>query len=204
LQTQEKTESYFIADSKPYGISFGNWTVRWWRWVFDIPKSRNPLVDESGNYANVNQRRDVWFLAGKPADPDPNVPLRSCNIPFGSAVLIPVINCEANKLEFPELDENGLKENVITHMELIRQKECFLDGKIIPVQRVRSDPEIFDIHIDSDNIFDIQNGGNTVASADGYWAFLKPLEKGEHTLDFHGSCSSGIRFSGSKYVLTVS
>lgn len=200
---RQKTESYFLADSKPLGISFGNWTVRWWRWAFDIPKSRNPINDQSGNFANVNQRRDVWFLAGKPADQEPYVPLRRCNIPSGNAVLIPIINCEANKLEFPELDETGLKENVITHMEQIKQKECFLNGKNIPVQRVRSDPEIFDIYIDSENIFDIPNGGNTVASADGYWVFLKPLEKGEHKLEFHGSCSSGVRFSGSKYVLTV-
>jgi len=107
-------------------------------------------------------------------------------------------------LEYPELDEIGLINNVVAHMELIIQKECFLDGNKIPVQRVRSDPEIFDIDINSENIFDIPNGGKTMASADGYWVFLKPLKKGEHLIEFYGSCSSGSRFSGSKYLLTVS
>jgi hypothetical protein len=204
LQTHDNSERFFDDTSKPLGISYGKWTVRWWRWAFNIPKSKNPLIDDTGNYANANQRKDVWFLAGKPADSEPYIPQRRCNIPARRAVLFPIINCEANKLEFPELDESGLIENVVTHMEQIRQKECFLDGKKIPVQRVRSDPEIFEIQINSENIFDIPNGGNTTASADGYWVFLKSLEKGVHIIEFHGSCSSGVRFSGSKYILTVS
>ena len=204
MQRQNKDQKYFDLTSKPFGISFGEWTIKWWRWAFSIAKSINPLMDCTGEYANTSQRRDVWFLAGKPADSDARVPSRRCYIPVGTAVLFPVINCEANKLEYPELDEHGLMKNVFDHMEQIKEKECFIDGEKIPTQRVHSDPEIFEISINSQNIFDIPNGGNTLASADGYWIFLRPLEKGIHVIDFYGSCSSGIRFSGSKYILNVS
>lgn len=203
MQTGHKYPNYFTVDSSPWGVSFGHWTVRWWRWALNIPTSKNPLVDQTGDNAYVNQRKDVWFLAGKPADCQHTVPNRQCNVPAGTSILFPIINCEANKLEYPELDKNGLIDNVINHMELIRRKECIIDGNMVPVQHIPSDPEIFQIQINSENIFGIPKGGSTIASADGYWVFLKPLELGEHVIKFYGSCSAGARFSGSKYVLNV-
>jgi hypothetical protein len=28
----------FSADSKPYGLTYGEWTAKWWQWVYLIPK----------------------------------------------------------------------------------------------------------------------------------------------------------------------
>ena len=57
---------FYTAESCPYGLTYGRWTVEWWRWLLSIPASVSPALDESGKYASLNQpSEDVWFLAGK-------------------------------------------------------------------------------------------------------------------------------------------
>jgi hypothetical protein len=198
--------SFFTADCPPpYGdITYGRWTVEWWRWALAIPKSRNPVVDRTGEYAGENQpSKDVWYLAGKLADEDINPHIRACRIPAGRSILFPVINCEANQLELPELKtDQAIIDHVRRDEDSIVMKECYVDGKIIPAQRIKSDPTIFELNIVEHNLF-YERGGSTLASADGYWVFLKPLQEGEHTISFHGSCEKGRLNSCATYHLQV-
>ena len=87
-------------------------------------------MDDSGEFAAFNQPlQDVWFLAGKLASEDKNVPSRICNVPVGRSILIPIINCEANPLEYPELKtERDLMEHVERDENTIIRKECRVDG----------------------------------------------------------------------------
>ena len=198
--------SFFSADCEPYGEMYGRWTVKWWQWFLSTPKSVNPVIDESGDYAHVNQPpNNVWFLAGKLADDeDKKLPNRFCRIPNGRSILFPVINCEANSLEYPELQtDQDLIERVKRDEDTIIKKECYVDGKSIPPQRVKSDPPIFELRLNEDNAISVKGGGNTYASADGYWIFLKPLPTGEHIISFQGSCEYGKLHSGAKYRLEI-
>jgi hypothetical protein len=197
--------SFFTADSPPpYGITYGGWTVRWWRWALSIPKLKNPVLDRTGEYAGENQPpKDVWFLAGKLAEENRNSHSRSCRIPTGRSILFPVINCEANPLELPELrTDHDIIQYIKKEEDSIVMKECYVDGKSIPAQRIKSDPIIFDLNMVKHNLF-TEQGGNTRASADGYWIFLKPPPKGAHTISFHGSCEKGRLNSVANYHLEV-
>lgn len=198
-----KSIEYYSSDSRPLGKSFAEWTVKWWQWVYSIPRDKNPITDSTGELCDVGQSGEVWFLGGKPADKSSKLPVRNCYIPKGLSILFPVINCEANQIEFPQLDDDGLIENVITHMKLISSKVCYVNGIQIPVQHVKSEPVIFDIEITYDNVFGLRRAGRTMASADGYWVFLKPLREGDYFVTFSGSCSGGIRKSGAEYHLKV-
>lgn len=197
--------SFFTTDSPPpYGNTYGSWTVRWWRWALSISKSRNPVLDVTGEHAAENQpTKDIWYLAGKLPDEGMNLPNRSCIIPAGRSILFPVINCEANPLELPELrtDQDIIKQ-VNKDEDSITMKECYVDGKLIPAQRIRSDPAIFELNMVRHNLFN-EEGGSTRAAADGYWVFLKALPKGEHTISFRGSCEKGRLNSGAIYHLQV-
>ena len=31
----------FSANSKPYNLTYGEWTARWWQWGYSIPKAVN-------------------------------------------------------------------------------------------------------------------------------------------------------------------
>jgi hypothetical protein len=195
---------YFSNDSRPYGMSYGEWTVKWWQWFLSTPKSRNPVLDTSGEYAAVNQPlRHVWFLAGKLADEDSDIPNRLCSIPVGRSILFPVINCEANPLEYPELKTvEELIDHVRADENTIVEKVCLLNDKPIPAQRVQSDPPIFLVKLSDDNVFNVR-GENTTAYGDGYWIFLKPLPEGDYVLSFRGSCESGRLRSGANYILRI-
>ena len=64
-KTVEQIQS-FTSESRPYGLTYGQWTVMWWKWFLSTPKAVNPILDESGKFASVNQPdKYVWFLAGK-------------------------------------------------------------------------------------------------------------------------------------------
>ena len=196
--------SSFTVDDRPYGKTYGNWTVEWWRWVLGIPKRINPVVDMSGKYTTMNQQnRDVFFLAGKLAEKRENLPERSCKVSGQKSILVPVINCEANPLENPELETlKAIEQRARSDEDTIVSYHCYLDGKAVPTHRVHSDPIIFEVSLVEDNLFSAK-GGLTHASADGYWAFLKPLPKGEHTISFQGSCEMGRLHSGAVYKVSI-
>jgi hypothetical protein len=195
----------FTPDSKPYGKTYGEWTVNWWQWALSTPSSINPVVDKSGIYASVNQPdADVWFLAGKFGTEDKHLPERRCIIPFGRAILFPIINCEANPLEYPQLkSELDIVDHVLKDENNIVRKECYVNGEQVPIERIQSDPPTFPITINEDNALDVKGGGCTMAAADGYWVFLKPLSKGEYTISFAGACENGRLNSGANYHLKI-
>jgi hypothetical protein len=90
----------------------------------------NPVVDKTGTHANVNQPADdVWFLAGKFGSESKDLPQRGCTVPFGKAILFPIINCEANQLEYPELKtESDIVNHVLRDEDAIVKKECYVNG----------------------------------------------------------------------------
>jgi hypothetical protein len=196
---------FFTTDVKPYGRTYGYWTVRWWRWFLSAPKSVNPVIDWSGKLGYVNQpSNDVWFLAGKVVSEVKKLPSRLCRIPTGRSILFPVINYEANQLEFPELRTFGdIIDRVKLEEDTITEKSCCVNGVSIPPQRVRSDPIIFGLRLRADNVVNAK-GGIAYVSADGYWVFLKSLLPGNYDLSFHGSCKFGRVYSGASYRLEVS
>ena len=194
---------YFKSDSRQFGKSFGEWTVMWWRWAVETAKSVNPVMDDIGKYAGINQPSDVWFLAGKFVDGTRNLPNRRCRIPAGRGILFPIINCEANAMEYPELKtENDLTTHVQKDIDSIVIRECFINGESLPPQRQKSDPSIFEININEDNVFGVK-GGRVNASSDGYWIFLKPPLKGRYDIEFEGVCGIGTRYCGARYILTI-
>lgn len=196
--------SSYRADSAPYGKTYGSWTVQWWRWALAIPKSVNPIVDGTGIHAGLDQQNEhVSFLAGKLASGDRTLPNRYCTVSSEKSILFPVINCESNQLEDPELrTDQDIIDRVKKDEDTIIKKECYVDGKNIAAQRVKSDPIIFELNIVEDNLFDVK-GGSTHASADGYWVFLEPLPVGNHKIYFEGSCEYGTLNSGAIYHLEV-
>jgi hypothetical protein len=193
--------AFYSEKEKPYGNSYGAWTVKWWQWAVSSPAHMNPIVDSTGEYGAVNQDGPVWFLAGTVGEN--KVPIRKCNVPFGKALLFPVINYEINQLEEPKLRTDGaLVKNVVDDINDIVKREAIIDGLSIPTFRVQSSPKVFSLNVSSDNWLGIPSG-SIKAAADGYWVFLKPLQAGKHEIFFHGSCSGGTRNSTARYFLNV-
>jgi len=170
-------------NSKPFGSSHGEWIARWWQWVLSIPKDHNPVSDSTGKDCAVNQTGPVWFLAGTSGGSAE----RSCTIPAGKAIFFPITNDMASFAKYPNLKtESELISNVKSDIDQVKSLELTVDGtKIEGLDKYRVQSHVFDVAIAENNLFEIK-AGSTKAASDGYWIFLEPLPKGEHTIHFHG------------------
>lgn len=193
-------ECYSI-DERPFGISFGQWTVEWWKWLLSCPNPVNPAADTDGANSSMNQHGPVWFLAGTFGEKI--VRYRKSTIPYDRSILFPVINYEVNFLEKPEINtENELVTNAVEDQNDIIKVTAQVDHQLLTVCRVQSDPKLFIVDLPPENCLGLPSTRIEIAS-DGYWVFLKPLSTGLHKIFFHGSCSGGVRTCTASYDLTV-
>jgi hypothetical protein len=191
---------YYTPLDRPFGLTYGTWTVKWWDWVTSIPTQINPGMDPNGRNANMKQKEQVWFLAG--SFPGEGFPSRKCVISEDKSVLFPVVNYEINTYEKPEITtKSEMLEDVINDIDGILEMKVTIDGIDIPCFRIKSDPDVFSLTLAEGNCLGLPCGTIDVA-ADGYWVFLKPLPPGKHEIEFYGLCPGEVRL-GAHYELFV-
>jgi len=166
-------------NTNPYGASYGEWGARWWQWVLEQPKDRNPLTDPTGQFCAIGQNGPVWFLSG-------GVATRKCMIPWGKALFFPVAN-EAYILtdpnDTPQLGRDNIKGDIDTTFNM----NVDVDGTSLPnlgTYRAQSPalgsvPETFIVDLPENNLFDIAAGPYQTV-ADGFYVMLAPLPVGTH------------------------
>lgn len=181
----------YLRTESPFGMSWEEWTTRWWKWILSIPKKSNPGFDPTGEkfcVTDQSENKNVIFLVGTFGGPAE----RTYVIPSGKAILIPIINFTFCSIDEPlELSEKELQIRAQNDIDDIVEKYASIDGKMIDdIEKYRVRSQAFDIVYPKDNVFGIK-GGPTKAVSDGYWIFVKPMDKSNHDLQVIGSCSSG-------------
>jgi len=174
----------YIGDSKPFGLSFGEWTAKWWQWLAQVvPQNINPANDNNGANCAQNQAGPVWFLAGSVTGKAE----RTCTIPAGKAILFSIINSECSYAEYPKLKmESDLRSCAVSQQAGVTHIETVIDGHGLEnsqMPRVKS--PLFNLTFPVNNIFGNPTG-STQSVADGYYVFLKPLSPGKHDISFKG------------------
>jgi hypothetical protein len=173
----------FQIDSIPYGQSYVKWTEKWWQWVFSIPKEENPIIDMTGEKCSKGQEGPVWYLAGTTRNR--SNAKRICIIPRAKSILFPVIVSQFSHSERPALTKRELVKYTSKDIEQTNFLEVIIDDihlSHLSKFRIQSS---FTLDIIEDNIWDLKPGP-TWAASDGFWVFLKPLNKGKHSIGFHG------------------
>jgi hypothetical protein len=172
----------FSPDSKPYGLTYGEWTAKWWQWIFSIPQQNNPLTDSSGNNCPIKQTGPVWFLAGTAGGKAE----RWCTIPSGSAILAPIMNSECSFLDFPSAKTTpDLIACAKADNDRTINLKATVDGQQLTNLGAYRVLSLSNVTISPDNVYGAPFGNTTMVS-DGFWLFLKPLPVGQHTLQFGG------------------
>jgi hypothetical protein len=183
-----------VQPTKKYaGKTYGQWSAAWWQWAANISEPNSPVT---GADCAVKQRGPVWFLAGTTG----GSATRSCTIPAGKAILVPIINAECDTLTPPTeggtaAELRACAKDLIDH---VTQTSASVDGTAIdlgPVSkgRFRFQSPLFTITFAPNNGFYPDGGvaGTGKAVADGFWVLIKPLSKGQHTIDFQGTAVFG-------------
>lgn len=207
LEGTSSNLSVYSIDSKPYGLSYGEWTAKWWQWIYSIPETDNPGNDETGEKCAVGQNDpDVWMLVGTPG----GKVSRTCSVPEGKAILFPIINVECDYIVDRNLKtESDLRKCAKTDQDKAINLLVTVDGAAIPnLQMYRMQSPLFNLTYPEDNIAGLP-AGSTYAISDGYWILLKPLPLGKHEIRFSGSlvdftATGPVNFvTDAKYDLTI-
>jgi hypothetical protein len=177
------TIELFQPDSKPYGLTYGNWTARWWQWAYSIPKDVHPAYDDTGKYCAEGQSGPVWFLTGTYKHPVD----RYCTISAGKAILFTILNSECSFAEFPNLKtEEQLRQCAKQMQDSVIHLEASVNGiPLTGLEKYRIQSPLFNFTISQGNILGLPPQ-TTQAVSDGNWVFLKPLSVGNHTIYFKG------------------
>ena len=183
-QTSKEAIAVFEANSTPFGLTYGEWTAKWWQWAYSIPKDIHPAYDDSGKYCTVNQNGPVWFFPGTYSKPV----IRECIIPSGKAILFPILNSECSVAEFPNLKTiQELRICAKAFQDQVTQLQAIVDGIAIPnLEKYRIQSLPFNFTLPENNILGLPANTSTQAVADGNWVFLKPLSQGKHEIIFKG------------------
>lgn len=186
-------------DSTPYGLTYGEWSALHWQWLFSLPVDAHPLFDNA-DCSTGQFDDDVWFLGGTFASIEvaPGVIVgeadRECTIPSGTALFFPLIDVECSTIEGNGETEAELRDCANFIADFIVPESVFLevDGRSSDVEFHRAESPLFTIGPVPDNnvlqLFglDAPEGTTSDSVSDGYWAMVRPLPVGTHTVSFGG------------------
>jgi hypothetical protein len=198
-------------NAKAYGMTYGEWSAKWWQWAYSLPVGQNPFFDENGSCANGanGQLGPVWFLTG--VINDSGTAVRNCIVPAGKALFFPVLNAEGATLEGNGSTEAELREFPTYVIGLVTNLAAEIDGVSLGnLQDYRAASPLFTYGPLPDNNvlqlfgYDAPAGATSLAAADGFYLMVAPLSVGEHTIHFTGTVGDPINFTlDITYNLTV-
>ena len=192
------------------------WAEAWWQWVLGIPAATNPLFDQTGAFAAINNKGSVFFLAGTSG----GAVSRTITVPFGRPVFFPVINqffiAINTKGEFdpspcPTPLTLSCAQSLVTSVINKAKGMTVQIDKTINLN-IGSSPKIttfretstsfFLVTLPQDNILGVDQSvptrtyfpGNPVTVQDGYYIMLSNLSLGTHSLRFHAELPGPLPF----------
>ena len=177
---------------KAFDMTNGEWSARWWQFVFGLPEADNPLNDTTGALCGMGQWGPVIFLYGTTGG---GPVTRSCTIPSKKGLVIPLVNWGGS---VPE--DGATPEDVAALLKWVNDLtdastlSATIDG--VPVQNLekyRFRSPVYSFTGSSPNIYSANcgtppcyEGFHEQGMAEGYWIMVNPLPPGKHTIHING------------------
>jgi len=171
-------------DAEVAGLGLGEWSAQSWQWFFSLPADVNPYFDATGEICGYGQSGPVFFLSGAEESRE-----RSCVIPQGVHVFVPLFGSECSTVEPPPFfgrDEAELRRcaiEAVDHAESVFDMSTMgltVDGQsVTDFSPYRAVTPLFQLWLPEENLLEAEQ---TVADsvADGYQVMLRPLAPGLH------------------------
>jgi hypothetical protein len=190
----------YAKDSRPLGLSYGEWAARWQQWMISVPAANNPTNDQTGKNCALAQGGPVWFLTGTTG----GAAVRSCNVPSTKAIFFPIIVSECDYASYPNVKKvNELIACARQDVNSVTTLDASVDGlKLTNLNAYRVTSPLFSLNIPAGNIFGAP-AGQTQAVIDGYVLMLHPLSPGTHKIHFFGLNPGNPNTSTENYLVDV-
>jgi hypothetical protein len=180
----------FPPESKPYGLTYAEHAQNFWKWLLSTRPDNSPMSDPTGEkcaVGQINANSSVFYLS-----PTEGKSERSCIVPTGKGLLIPVMQVEISDKESPgatvEDLHNAAKkdQDSVNSMNLrINDKEYNFDD----LDKYRVHTDVFEVVWPDNGLFGVVKGGPSKAVADGRYILTEPLAPGNYTIHFKSSLS---------------
>lgn len=188
---QSDTISIYPLSSKPFGLTYAEWSIKWCQWLLSIPKPNNPAFDSSGLYAGVGQSNPNMFFLCQTIEGVDLIPTRTISIPAGCAIFMPIINW-ISTMDVDGKNDLQLLSVAKEKMDVISDLSLVVNGVEIaePLNHYRVNSYLFLAELPDNNILCLPPGRRQFVS-DGYWICFQPRTNSIKVSSF-GSCSAGI------------
>jgi hypothetical protein len=181
----------FPPGSKPYGIPYAEHIKNFWKWTLGIPGKDNPINDPTGEKCatgQLNTNSSVFYLAFN----NGGVSERTCKVPAGKGLFIPVMQVEFSDKEAPGATIEELSLSAKTDQDSVNSLYLNTGDKEYNYEdllKYRTHTDGFELDFADNGIFGVIEGGPSKAVADGYYIMTEPLQKGNYTVHFKSSLS---------------
>ena len=179
----------YPPESKPYNLTYAEHAQNFWKWLLPIPADQSPMEDPTGEKCTngqANSNSSVFNLAHNSGGKS----VRTCEVPAGKGLLIPVMEVEWNDIETPGASIDDLHTSATKDQDSVNSLYLKLDDKEYQYEdllKYRTHTEDFDVTFPNNGIYGVMEGGPTKAVADGFYILTEPLTAGNHTVHFKSS-----------------
>ena len=178
-----QSSSLLAPTEEVSNVSQAEWSKRWWQWAASFDRMDSPVSDQTGELCAQKQSGPVWFLAGTYGT---RRAIRECTIPRGKYLFFPLINYVVVRGVASTTTCMGL-------MTQATQMTNEVASLVLDIDGIRSSNLV--VHRQAPTgCFDVsalsERPAGIPAAANGYYAMLRPLSPGVHTLNFGGALPS--------------
>jgi len=191
---------FYSKDDSPFGISTGDWVAKYWNWDYSLPldPQTNVITGLKENGCLIHKDNSMVMLADTAFG---GVWNQNCTISRNEGILIPIWTGECNAGEKDCLNQ--------PFEQLSKAARGFDLGKIKGLVKVDNIPvatldaidyktniknnvtevntEQYNATVPNDSHTPNEKFGTFPAAAHGWFAFLKPLQPGNHTVYYQNS-----------------
>ncbi|RPJ50577.1 MAG: hypothetical protein EHJ95_06785 [Methanobacteriota archaeon] len=179
----------FPPGSKPYGLTFAEHQKNFWKWVLEIPANESPVNDRTGEKCangQSNTNSSVFYLSMN----NGGISERTCKVPVGKGLLIPVMQVEWSDKEAPgasveELHKSAKKDQDSVNSLYLKMGDK--EYKYKDLIKYRTQTDVFEVVFPDNGIFGVIEGGISKVVADGFYIITEPLIKGNYSIHFKSS-----------------
>src|SRR5215208_872359 len=184
-----KSVNFFPSGSKPYGLTFAEHQKNFWKWVLGIPANESPVNDPTGEKCangQSNTNSSVFYLSMNTG----GLSERTCKVPVGKGLLIPVMQVEWSDKEAPGASVEELHKSAKKDQDSVNSLYLKIGDKEYKYKdliKYRTQTDVFEVVFPDKGIFGVIEGGVSKAVGDGFYILTEPLTKGNYSIHFKSS-----------------
>ena len=179
----------FPPGSKPYGLTFAEHQKNFWKWILEIPANESPLNDRTGEKCangQSNTNSSVFYLSMN----NGGISERTCKVPVGKGLLIPVMQVEWSDKEAPGASVEELHKSAKKDQDSVNSLYLKIGDKEYKYKdliKYRTHTDVFEVVFPDNGIFGVIEGGVSKVIGDGFYIITEPLTKGNYSVHFKSS-----------------